>query len=297
MISWLQQSLQKHYKWIFSILLAIIIVSFVFTIGSSPGLVSGKNKVRKNLFYGYNLSSHEDLQELNLEANASSLINYGVTLDFLPNADWEILKRPALLSLADTLQIPPPNEFELIKFIQSRPMFLSDKGSFDQKRYNDFIDLVKKSNALSESLVKQTLENDYRIDIINDILAGPGNVTPYESQLSIQRQKTLWSIDLASFSPSISPSQPIKESELNEFFSKNAYRFNNPEKINASFLAFPTSSFLNKLGNIPDSDLESYFKKNYSLFNIEEKNISSSFPQLKPQILEKFKNERLISYQ
>ena len=44
MISWSQTILQKHNKWLFSILLVVIIIAFVFTIGNTPGIGSGNRR-------------------------------------------------------------------------------------------------------------------------------------------------------------------------------------------------------------------------------------------------------------
>ena len=38
MISWIQRSFQQHFRIIFGILLAVTIISFIFTIGASPGI-------------------------------------------------------------------------------------------------------------------------------------------------------------------------------------------------------------------------------------------------------------------
>jgi peptidyl-prolyl cis-trans isomerase D len=41
MISWIQRTFQHHFRTIFAILLALTIISFIFTIGASPGIGRG----------------------------------------------------------------------------------------------------------------------------------------------------------------------------------------------------------------------------------------------------------------
>ena len=38
MISWIQKYFQHHFRIIFAVLLAVTIISFIFTIGASPGI-------------------------------------------------------------------------------------------------------------------------------------------------------------------------------------------------------------------------------------------------------------------
>ena len=54
MLSGIQVFLEKNRKWLFGFLLVVIVVPFVFTIGSTPGLVAGK-KMRAMKLFGYNL--------------------------------------------------------------------------------------------------------------------------------------------------------------------------------------------------------------------------------------------------
>jgi len=45
MISWIQRYFQHHFKTIFAVLLAVTIISFIFTIGASPGIGRGDRRV------------------------------------------------------------------------------------------------------------------------------------------------------------------------------------------------------------------------------------------------------------
>ncbi|MDE6432048.1 MAG: hypothetical protein K2L13_01485, partial [Opitutales bacterium] len=111
MISSIQQILQKHHKWIFSILLGVIIVAFVFTIGSTPGIV-GKKKTA--MFYGVNLISRKDTQPILNSAIISSLAS-GKMFYSTGQLDSAVLMRIALLSKADELLIPEADDKVLSK--------------------------------------------------------------------------------------------------------------------------------------------------------------------------------------
>ena len=63
MLSYIQSFLEKHSKWLFGSLLVVIIVPFVFTIGSMPGLVSGR-KTKMIKLFGCDLNDRNQMEEI-----------------------------------------------------------------------------------------------------------------------------------------------------------------------------------------------------------------------------------------
>ena len=57
MISWIQNHLIRHGRWIFISLLVVIIVAFVFTIGNTPGCTTNRSNYVAENFFGYDLNS------------------------------------------------------------------------------------------------------------------------------------------------------------------------------------------------------------------------------------------------
>ena len=65
MFNWIQTYLTKHFKWLIIILLAVVVVSFVFTIGNfSPLGGGGGTSYKEQPFLGYDLSSEKDQREI-----------------------------------------------------------------------------------------------------------------------------------------------------------------------------------------------------------------------------------------
>ena len=59
MFYWIQTYLTRHFKWLIVILLAVLIVSFVFTIGNFSPLGGGGPRYVDQPFFGYDLSSEK----------------------------------------------------------------------------------------------------------------------------------------------------------------------------------------------------------------------------------------------
>src|SRR5690349_2972536 len=113
MISWIQRYFQHHFRTIFAVLLAVVIISFVFTIGASPGIGRGDRRVIEREFFGYNLSIPEDQQRLFGDAQLSVSLKYGsfgVSQDQIQNYAFH---RAAALHLADQWHIPSATTAEV----------------------------------------------------------------------------------------------------------------------------------------------------------------------------------------
>ena len=65
MFHWLQVKFQRHFRWIFITVTAIVCLSFVLTVGNfSLQDVAGNPNNRPLDFYGYNLQSRPQMEEL-----------------------------------------------------------------------------------------------------------------------------------------------------------------------------------------------------------------------------------------
>ena len=57
MISWIQRTFQHHFRLIFAILLVGMVIPFIFTIGSTPGIGRADRSAAGRDFFGHNLLS------------------------------------------------------------------------------------------------------------------------------------------------------------------------------------------------------------------------------------------------
>jgi len=288
MISWLQKVLQKHYKWLFSIMLIIIIIAFVFTIGGSPGIGHSQVSSKKQIFYGINLNNQEQVQKLFRNANISSILNTGQSITNKQMAENLALTRPPLLFLAKKLEIIHPNEFELTEYIKTRPLFKNAEGDFDPQKYKEFINQVKKDANLSEHLVREVLTEDEQMDKVSNLLGGPGYALPFESQFLSSRQKTIWSVDVASLDvQELSTNLNVSDEKLEEHYANNKLNFTTPPTVEIAYALFPTEKFLSQVPSPSDDELKEFQQTD---FKDEEKD--KTFEEIKPKILAAYKKNQ-----
>ncbi len=265
MISWIQRTFQQHFKLVFGVLLVIIIVSFVFTFGPSPGVGQADRATIKREFFGYNLNSSEDQQRIMGDAGLSANLQVGYSLDAEQIQNYAF-QRVASLHLAGKLQIPAATTNEITEQIKTLRAFSGEDGKFDPKRYATFRENLKTNPRLTEADIARVIGDDVRADKVQKLLGGPGYVLATDVKAQLSRADTSWvlataSVDYAGFSPEISQT----DVELTKYFEENSFRYEIQPRVSASYVDFPANDYLAP-GFLPDAEVQAYYDANPSRF-------------------------------
>lgn len=293
MISWMQIVLQKHYKWLFSILLVIIIVAFVFTIGATPGIVTTPPQDAKVEFYGFNLRSENDMRFLSRGAELSYYLN---TARGLPGVEMEraVLDRAVLLYLANQLNVPGPSDAQFSEYLRSKRAFLDPlTGKFSNDRYTQFVDAINNNPEFSQELVAQILVDDYRISKVMSALSGPGYVQPLEALLEAERRETRWTVAIATYERgNFQPDLVVDEEKLKAFYEQNSFRYERPEQVVVSYVLFPAEAYLDKTGEPTEAQIESLYRRNPQRFGVDASGNPKPLTDVRDAVVEAWKKER-----
>ncbi len=310
MISWIQRYFQHHFRLIFAVLLAIIIVAFVFTIGASPGIGTADRRAIDREFFGYNLARAQDQQRLMGDAQLSVALQFGsfggIGEDQVQNYAFN---RAAALHLADQWHVPAATTQEITDAIKNLRMFHGPDGQFDARQYATFRDNLKTNPAgMSEGDIVRVIGDDVRIEKVNKLLAGPGYVLPGEVGNQLERADTTWTIatitaDYATFQPEIKPT----EAELNQFFEENSFRYEIPPRVVASYVKFPASDYEPKV-SLTDAEVRAFYDANPARFPkpaadagkpaapaVMPTDSAADFAAVRPQVEAALKRERARS--
>lgn len=282
MISWIQHHLIKNGKWIFSILLVVIIVAFVFVIGNTPGLPGREMGLDGVEYYGVNLNSREQMEQLDREAALSAYLNTG-NAQMQGNQVRQIgLARLALLHLADSHAIPDPTAEEVKQFLRDRPIFMGQDGQFDPDAYQRFLDLMTGNPAYPPQLLDKILRDELRVQRMNTLLSGEtGYVTPYEVYRQAQRDGTEWVLKVANFDyRAFDPEIMTTEEKLQEYFENNKFNYEIPERQVLRWVYFPAEPFVEAIEAPKDEVLIDYIERNISKYMdpIDESDPAASIP-------------------
>jgi peptidyl-prolyl cis-trans isomerase D len=260
MITWIQNFLLKRGGPLILILLGIIIVAFVFTIGETPGIVTGERRVEER-FFGVNLQNPQEVEQLMLRTEISYYLNTG---EFPRNP--QILQRDAtlrlaLLDLADKIALPNPNVEQLHGFVTTRPAFLDEDGSFSPTLYNEFLDLVDANPIIRSAMVERVLNEDFRRDRVLDLIIEPSLILPEEAVFSVKQSLTRFAVEKFTLArPATNALGPIDEAALASFFAERSNAYATAEERSFLLTRFPAEQFISRVAAPTEAALRSWFQ-------------------------------------
>ncbi|MDR2435766.1 MAG: SurA N-terminal domain-containing protein [Puniceicoccales bacterium] len=261
MISFIQQILQRHHRWILGILLSVIIVAFVFTVGV-PGIAS---KRRGAMFYGKNLLSKSEMQP----AVNAALISAGAAkfpLHSRQQLDYLVLARCALLAQADKLLIKPADGRVLAEFIKTLPEFWDKKNKFSEKRYNAFVARCEQ-NGFSKSEIKAALLGDQRIDALKRVVAGSGILFEYQLRKALSLSYSEYDLAIAELDyDSFAPEINVTDGDAQKFYEAHRQKYTLPEMVAVSIVRFEADKFEKDLPMPGEAILRKYFEAEREAF-------------------------------
>ncbi len=304
MISWIQRTFQHHFRTIFAVLLGLLIISFVVTYAPSSGIGRAENRVLTRPFFDLNLASQEDQTRLAGDAALSVNLQAGYMGLESDQLQQYALQRYAALHMADQLHVPAPTSDELAGMVKTLRAFAGDDGQFDAKRYATFRDSLKTNPRLTEADVSRVLSDDWRASRVEQLLGGPGYVLPADIKTQLVQADSTWTVavataDYTGFAPSIKPT----DADLAKFFEENAFRYEIPPRVSATYVDFPVTAYAAQI-NVTDADVKAYYDANPARFpkpadpkaatpaKDEKPDPAADFAAVRPQVLTALKFER-----
>jgi peptidyl-prolyl cis-trans isomerase D len=265
MISWIQRTFQHHFRLIFTILLVGMVIPFIFTIGSTPGIGRPEHKTADRDFFGHNLMSREDNAQLVGDTRISAELQYGAgaTPDQI---QYYMLQRAAAKHLADELHLPDPTPTDITTFIKTLRRFAGPDGQFDVSIYDDFRNSLKTDSSNSEGEIARVIADDVRMIRLQKLLAGPGYVLPSDVKDILVKGDTLWTLttvtaEYAGFEPDISPT----DTEITKFFSDNTFRYTIAPRVVVDAVEFPSSQYIAEAA-VTDQEVRAFYDSNPARF-------------------------------
>jgi len=247
MISWIQTTFQHHFKAIFGVLLAVTIISFIATIGASPGVGRGDHNVAKAEFFGHNLASESDKRLMDGDAALSIELQAGFNPYDGDQIHQYALQRVAALHLADEWHLPSPTTEQMTDYIRTLRIFAGTDGQFDATKYATLRGNMRLSPG-GETEVARVLNDDLRCNQVNTILAGPGFLQPSEVKAELVRDDTTWTVGTAEVDyASFHPAEDVSDAKVAAYFQQNALRYQIPASVLESYVAFPLLTYLREM--------------------------------------------------
>ena len=270
MITWIQKTFQQHFRIVFIVLLAVVVISFVFVFNASSGL--GRNNQAtasaKRPFFGVDINAGHDA--IMRDGSLSVILQRG-GLPQDAQLQQAAYSRIALLHLADQMRLPTPTQADQRSYIMQLPIFANPQtGQFDNDRYNYFLQNPSIFNQtgynITPSDFTRILREDTRIAIAGQLLSGPGYALPADIQQTLSQATTTWTlqtatIDRDSFKPAITPT----DAQITQQFETNRDRYIIPPRIRVNFAEIPNSAFADAIV-LSGTDVRAFYDANPARF-------------------------------
>lgn len=293
MLSGIQKYLEKNRKWLFGFLLVVIIVPFVFTIGSMPGLGYSKKKNHMKIF-DCDLGNPQEAERAVRDGALSIALHTASEENaWMESAQGYAIYRLLLLHIAKEIHYPKPNEEVLYDYIKTLPLFFDKDKKFDPKSYNNYLAKWSERFGKTQNL-RQLIEGDYVCDQIRKIVQQPAFVMPKAIEQLYQHWKTEFHLRYLVLENNLKVPENISELQVKEFFEqhKNAYRMD--RRADVAILFFENNKHRSQLGMISDEELQKYFNEHKKSFVEKGKSIDEvNFVDVKPRVLAAVENIHL----
>ena len=279
--------MRKHAKnWLVKILLAMVIVVFIFYFGSTRwrekseaiAIIDGKvipyvefRKKYQNLVDAYRQQykgalTDEILKSLNLKEQAyDSIINQAVVMQKAKDLGIEV------------------SEEEIKGSILSTPAFQRD-GVFDERIYNQ----VLRQNKMTPA----DFEDGQRMLIttvkLENLIQSAVKVSDREAfdLYRIQNEKInvqYLNLSAKSYRQKVSPSR----SDLEAYLKEHQDAFSSPDEIQIKYISFPGRNFTSSV-TVPDAEATDYYNRNKDKF-MKKGGAVASFAEVKGRIVDELK--------
>jgi len=262
MISWIQITFQRHFRVVFLVLLAVVIVAFVFTIGNMPGLGGDDRSAPDIEMFGVSFSSSSSRQNVFADAQLSYMIESPNPYYDSSQLERHAYQRMAALQYAEKLHIPQPTDSDLEEFIRVLPTFTGPEGNFDPQIYAQFVDSVEASPIENRTRFARVLREDWRISEVAKIVGGPGYVLDDIVKRAVATSQTEWSVASSTLDLSeVQPDGEPEEAELNAWFEANSFRYQIPPRTRVSYVLFRAADMVASV-QPSDEEIARYFEEN-----------------------------------
>ncbi|AYA40964.1 peptidylprolyl isomerase [Xenorhabdus nematophila] len=156
--------------------------------------------------------------------------------------------------------------------------FLQTDGKFDNKKYQDYLNMLARSNISPDHFAAQV-----RKELINrqlmQVLMGSEIALPTEIKQEVMLILQERTVRFATLElKSLEAQQKVTDEELKNYYSANSKRFTVPEKVKISYIKMDAVDELKNI-TVSEADIEKYYKNNLSKYTTPEQK-KYSFIQL-----------------
>jgi hypothetical protein len=288
MITWLQNATSKHHRTIFGFLLVIVVVSFVGYGFAGRGALGPNSELR---YMGVDLADSRNRQRYYFDCQTFSLGRIqGLTMQ----------SRIAELHLADELGIPEPTEGEVRRIARemSKMFATAAEGKPSDDGVTKFLAFTSRQLSVNEQETAVRFEtfikDTWRINKLFTTLSGKGHATASLLKRQLDRSRTLWTTDVATFAPKdFKPAIKDDEAAIKAAFDKNKEAYKLTPRVEVT--AVTISSLTPDTAPITDDEIVNYGYNLAEKFKFETGKVKEQALAKRPEIEKIIRQDRAVT--
>ncbi len=286
MLSLIERFLQHNRRWLFGVLLAVIVVPFVFTIGNMPGFFWKKKASQQ--YFGFDLSDRRKAEEAFVKGAISMLLRDGG--DRMQASQEYALYRLWLLSLARDLKLPDPTEEQLQVFIKTRRFFWDEKEQqFKPSHYNEYLKEWKGKFSL-----RSLFEEDCKIEQVQNVMQGVACALPQESEVAFKSVRATYVLDYLEIKNE-EKDPTLSDGEMRKFFEEHKEDYRVPQQADVTLLVLDSDKYAERLPQPSEADLKTYFDQHKEDFEKEDGE-EPKFSDVSEDVKKAWKEEKCLAF-
>ncbi len=260
MITGLQTFAQKHYQWLFGILLVIIIASFVFAYGPASHLSGQESPWKSNkLFLGYDLQDASVVRELSRDASVGFYLKNGYPAYSQEAFKQLIFERIIALDMANKLGIPAPSAAQLGAYMTTLPAFQDDKGIFSRAKYDSLVEQF--ADAGGEKFLSSAVSERWRLDQLEDAMSGGSYYLPESLKREAALRSSRYTLEVATLKNTLANTLTVTDEQTRKYFDEHQANYKTAETREGVYYSLPADKFIARVETPSEDALKKYFDK------------------------------------
>lgn len=259
MITHLQTYFAKHYRWMFVLLLGIIIVPFVFSYGPGSRLTNARGNHKAQYFFGHDLSDEAHMQEVARMAALNQWLKTGTPPQSPEELQVATLERLVKLDIVERLGIPTPSTQQLSIYIAGLPPFTDDQGFFSKQKFQEFQSRFAGQEGLSKAYLNERIAECWRIDQFASRLTNASFYLPSTLQREYGLMNATYTVESAIILAKPDASITVSDDEARTHFEQNAERYRTPEMRSGTVYRIPGQRFMAQVQAPTEEQFERFF--------------------------------------
>ena len=282
----------KHGRIAFGVLTIVIIIPFVLYFSATPddilNMFSLGGQKSNVSMYGKNVPQKTLDHYISNAMIAMTLQGYQINFDTMRDQQQvlnEALNRVRLLNVAEKRGVKV-DDMQVVSYIRSVPLF-QDKGQFDLKRYDMFVQYFLGKYRLGNEDVENVARENRIIDILRNQIMDSVIVTDAGAREFYNTANESYNVKVAAFNSSeyLKSVKPNDE-ELEKYFNSNRHKYLISAKYKADVVRFNFINFEKEAAeNVTDKQVDSYYLQNKN--NYKDTDEKEAKVKIKKELIDK----------